>query len=111
MDLEVKVHAFEPVPEIYDGHISVYPDQTLILPSRRPPARTTRASCPSREVPSRALTLDSYVAEHNIENLGLFKVDAEASDHTVLEGAKRILDRDRPYIVCEVLYTDTEHLI
>ena len=57
------------------------------------------------------MTLDSYVAEHNIENLGLLKVDTEASDHTVLEGAKRILDRDRPYIVCEVLYTDTEHLI
>jgi hypothetical protein len=57
------------------------------------------------------LTLDSYVAEQHIENVGLLKVDAEASDHTVLEGAKRILDRDRPYIVCEVLYTDTDHLI
>ena len=57
MDLEVKVHAFEPVSEIYDflvknisvnglwniqpvkacianydGHISVYPNQTPILP-------------------------------------------------------------------------------
>ena len=57
------------------------------------------------------MTLDSYVPERNIENLGLLKVDAEASDHTVPEGAKRILDRDRPYIVCEILYTDTEHLI
>jgi FkbM family methyltransferase len=137
MDLEVKVHAFEPVLEIYDfwvknisvnglwniqpvkacitsydGHISVYPDQTPILPFQASTRkRTTRASCPSREVPSRALTLDSYVAEHDIENLGLLKVDVEASDHTVLEGAKRILDRDRPFIVCEVLYTDTEHLI
>jgi hypothetical protein len=51
------------------------------------------------------------VAEQHIENVGLLKIDEEAPDHTMLEGAKRILDRDRPYIVCEVLYTDTDHLI
>ena len=136
MNPEVKVHAFEPAPETYDflvenisvnrlgsiqpvkacitnydDHISVYPNRTPILPFQASTRKDYQSRLTPREVPSRALTLDSYVAEQHIENVGLLKVDAEASDHTVLEGAKRILDRDRPYIVCEVLYTDTDHLI
>jgi len=133
---DVKVHAFEPVPETYDflvenisvnglrniepikacitnydGKISVYPNRTPILPFQTSTRANYQSRLTPREVPSRALTLDSYVAAQHIENVGLLKIDAEASDHTVLEGAKRILERDRANIICEVLYNDTDHLI
>ena len=136
MNPKVTVHAFEPIPETYDflvenisvnglrsiqpvkacitnynGHIFVYPNRTPILPFQASTRKDYQSRMTPREVPSLALTLDSYVADQHIENVGLLKIDAEASDHTVLEGAKRILDRDRPYIICEVLYTDTDHLI
>lgn len=136
MNPKVKVHAFEPVPETYDflvenvsinglgnikpvkacitnydGHINIYPNRTPILPFQASTRKDYQSRLTPREVPARALTLDSYVDEQRIENVGLLKIDAEASDHTVLEGAKRILDRDRPHIICEVLYTDTDHLI
>ncbi len=133
---DAKVHAFEPVPETYDflvenisvneltnirpvkacianydGQISVYPNRTPILSFQASTRKDYQSRLTPREVPSQALTLDSYVAEQQIEEVGLLKIDAEASDHTVLEGAKHILERDRPLIVCEVLYTDTDHLL
>ena len=57
------------------------------------------------------MTLDSYVAKIGIKTVDLLKIDAEASDHTVLEGAREVIERYRPLIICEVLYRDTDHLL
>ena len=36
------------------------------------------------------ITLDSFVAEHNNSPVGLLKIDTEATEHLVLEGARTL---------------------
>ena len=125
-----KVYAFEPVPRIfdclkknveinklhnlqidssavtnYDGDIALYipPDA---IPSS---ASTLQGFRDASEVISvRALTIDSFVAMNNIPKVDLIKIDTEATEHTVLEGAKSVIKRDEPIIICEVLKGQTE---
>lgn len=131
---ELTVHAFEPVPETYefllvniavnllknvipvlacvtdyDGEISVYPNVSPALPFQSSTTRNYQGRTTLREISARAVTLDSYVAGHEKRKIGLLKIDAESSDHLVLEGSTEILARDKPLIICEVLYTDTDH--
>ncbi|ODS32784.1 MAG: hypothetical protein SCARUB_02104 [Candidatus Scalindua rubra] len=54
------------------------------------------------------ITLDTYVEQNNIEKVDLVKIDIEGQDHRVLQGMQRILARDEPDIICEVLYGRTE---
>jgi FkbM family methyltransferase len=53
-------------------------------------------------------TIDAYVAEQQIEQVGLVMVDLEGSELGVLRGAERVLQRDRPHLVFEIhrLYVD-----
>ena len=61
------------------------------------------------EIEVLAVTLDTYVEQNNIGRLDLVKIDVEGADHRVLQGMKRILQRDMPDIICEVLYGRTEN--
>ena len=36
------------------------------------------------------------------------KIDTKTTEHKVLEGAKNVLERDEPIIICEVLKGKTE---
>lgn len=47
--------------------------------------------------------LDELLTELGIGRVDLIKIDAEATEVEVLEGARDVLRRDRPHIVCEVL--------
>lgn len=125
-----KVYAFEPVPRIfnylkrnaeinklhnlqidssaitnYDGYITLY------IPSGAIPrdASTLKGFREASEVISvQASTIDSFVAMNNISRVDMMKIDTEATEHMVLEGAKKTLKRDEPIIICEVLKGRTE---
>ena len=51
------------------------------------------------------ITLDEYAAENLPEGMliELMKLDTEATEHYVLEGATTILSKHRPIIMCEVI--------
>lgn len=60
-------------------------------------------------VPS--VTLDTFVVQNNIDKVDLLKIDVEGIDHKVLQGMQKILARDEPDIICEVLYGRTEEAL
>jgi len=124
------VYAFEPVPRVfdylkknveinrlhnlqidssaitnYDGNISIYipPQDIPVSASTLQGFRNT-----SEVITVRALTLDTFIAVNNISRVDLIKIDTEATEHRVIEGAKTILKRDEPIIICEVLKGRTE---
>ncbi len=49
------------------------------------------------------ITLDSFCRSHNIEKIDVIKIDTEASEHLVFEGAMNMLKKARPVIFCEVI--------
>jgi FkbM family methyltransferase len=51
-------------------------------------------------------TLDIFVNEFNLQP-DLIKVDAETFDYYVLKGGEQYIKEKRPYIICEVLNTET----
>lgn len=128
-----KVYAFEPVPRIvkclkrnielnkadnlqvecsaitnYDGEITLYVPPAGIPRS----ASTAKGFRESNEAISvQALTIDSFVTLNNISKVDLIKIDTETTEPLVLEGAKNILERDEPIIICEVLKGKTEKLL
>lgn len=54
------------------------------------------------------ITLDDYVQQQQLESVQLLMIDVEGSERKVLEGARQILQRDRPVVVFEThsLYDD-----
>lgn len=50
-----------------------------------------------------AVTLDAYVAEHGVPRIDLLKIDVEGHEDAVLRGARRVLDKHRPAVLCECL--------
>lgn len=49
------------------------------------------------------LTLDRFVEQNKIGRIDLVKIDTESTEPQVLRGMIKTLQRDRPFIVCEVL--------
>lgn len=130
----VEVHAFEPVPETFeflvrniaanrlcnvkavracvtnsDGEVALHLNYSPALPLTASVLEGYRESNRTIVVP--ALTLDNYVVENNIPTVDLLKIDAEGSDHQVLEGARQVLERHKPVVICEVLYRHTDKLL
>ncbi|OHB66725.1 MAG: hypothetical protein A2V70_08210 [Planctomycetes bacterium RBG_13_63_9] len=54
------------------------------------------------------VTVDAFVADHDIPSVDLMKIDTEATEHQVLQGAVKTIQRDAPVIICEVLRGRTE---
>jgi FkbM family methyltransferase len=52
--------------------------------------------------PTPVVTLDDYVAENGIERVDFIRMDIEGAEQRALEGAKGILDRDRPHVLLEI---------
>ncbi len=62
----------------------------------------------SEEITVQAITIDSFVKQNNILKVDLLKIDTEATEHLVLEGARNVIKRDEPIIISEVLSGRTE---
>jgi FkbM family methyltransferase len=128
-----KVYAFEPVPMIldylkenvrinklhnlqtnssamtnYDGDITLYIPAGAIPTSASTLQGFRNAS---KAISVQALTIDSFVAMNNISRVDLIKIDTEATEYMVLEGAKNTMKRDEPIIICEVLKGRTERFL
>ena len=93
----------------HDGEINIYTNPSSALPFQPFVKQGYQGHETLLEIRATALTLDSYVASQDTKRVGLIKIDSEASDHFVLQRTKEILDRDKPAIICEILYTDTDH--
>ena len=48
-------------------------------------------------------TLDEFVETHGVPRVAVIKIDVEGSETDVLRGARRLLQRDRPTLIIEVL--------
>lgn len=127
------VWAFEPVPRVFDylkknveinklhnlhtisSAITNYcGDIKLYIPSDTIPisASTLKGFRNVSEIITvQGLTLDSFITMSNISRVDLIKVDTEATEHMVLEGAKNLMRRDEPIIICEVLKGRTEEFL
>lgn len=53
-------------------------------------------------------TLDDFCEENSIEKVTFIKCDVEGAEFKFFKGAEKIIDRDKPVILCEV---EGEHLI
>ena len=131
---DMDVHAFEPVPRIfdclvknaranslsnlkpvcsavtnYDGEARLYIPRSITLPFSASTQEGFREAQERIVVP--ALKLDTYVITNNIAKVDLLKIDTEGTEHEVLEGAEQILKKDKPLIICEVLWGLTESLL
>jgi FkbM family methyltransferase len=124
------VYAFEPVPRVvdclkrnvelnklhniqinpyaitnYDGEITLYiPDSAI--PTEASTHEGFRKT--TKNISVQAKTIDSFVIQNEISKVDLMKIDTEGTEHEVLEGARNILRRDEPILICEVLKGRTE---
>lgn len=121
-----KVYAFEPVPKVYErlernvalnecsniintqaavtnfaGDIPIYVPR-VDIPVSASTLKGFREGTEEFRVP--AIMLDTFAKDNHIAKLDLMKIDTEATEHDVLEGARNIIQRDEPMIICEVLY-------
>jgi len=127
------IYTFEPVPYIFNylkhnielnyfKNTIPYPfaatnfngEVNLFIPSgdlasEASTLRDFRKDVVELQVP--AIRLDSFVKKKNIEKVDLVKLDTEATEHLALEGMINTLCRDRPIIICEVLYMRTEKFL
>jgi len=126
-DSVIEVHSFEPVGRIYeyllrnierngavsirpvckvvaarDGVVPFYEPQTVMLPSSASLCQGI-AGDNRTEVMRPAIMLDTYTIEGRVGKVDLIKLDVEGAESAVFEGAKGLIARDRPVILCEVL--------
>lgn len=56
----------------------------------------------------KTITLDSFVADRNIAQVDLIKIDTEGTEDKILSKAEKTINRDRPIIICETLFKKIE---
>ena len=57
-----------------------------------------------------AVTLDDYCLTNRIQRVDLIKIDTDGHEFNILRGARRIVEKHRPYIIFEIgLYELKEH--
>lgn len=62
----------------------------------------THGESPALDIRVPVRPLDAIVAEENLPRVDLVKIDVEGFEMRVLEGARTLLDRCQPLIVCEL---------
>jgi FkbM family methyltransferase len=88
------------------GTIDLFIPPGLSLPFGASTLESFRS--PGERLPVRAVQLDEFVTGRGIERVELLKLDTEGTEPRVLAGARALLARDEPWIVCEVLHGLTE---
>jgi len=129
-DAHRAVYAFEPVPRVAgllrrNAELNGLPnlrveecavadsggEAMLFVPRDAVPVAASlvsgyRPDC--EEIRVRALTLDEFVRERGIARVDVLKIDVETAEPRVWAGAKKLLRRDRPPVLCECLtYQET----
>jgi FkbM family methyltransferase len=126
------VHALEPLPSnfqileevvrhnrlpdvrLHELALSDTPGRGTLYVPRAGAANTRDASivedfrddCDAIDVP--VTTLDAFAEDHGLAGIDLIKIDVESAEYLVLAGGEKVLDRDRPVLLCEVLRGTTE---
>ena len=90
----------------HDGTIDLFVPPGDSLPLGASTLATFRT--PGTRLAVAALRLDTFVRQHHVERVDLVKIDTEGTEPSVLAGARELLERDQPWIVCEVLHGLTE---
>ena len=122
-----RIHAFEPVPAIYERlkasvqanalhNISVQQsavsDKTGRVEFYVPvdSAAFTLSASMNRDFRQQSIivnvectTIDEYARKAKLDRIDLIKLDTESTEHLVLRGASGTLNNSQPLIVCEVL--------
>ncbi len=134
---KIRVVAFEPVAEIYSGllrnialnHVEGRVDcENLALASVSGPAKLYLPKAPGRDLEAtgtlsaeswqvrqgapaaqvQAVRFDEYESQHPMR-VDFIKIDVEDFEADVLAGMERVIRRDRPFVVCEILPRNREH--
>src|SRR5262249_27178221 len=100
------VEALAAAAAAFDGTIELNLPPGESLPLGASALGGHRAAGRSVAVP--ALTLDRLVGERAPGPVDVIKLDPEGTEPHVLGGARGVIARDRPWIVCEVLHGLTE---
>jgi FkbM family methyltransferase len=128
------VRAFEPVPGIFeflrrnasingfssivsecaaladfDGEIEIHVPDSNTFPTGSSSIVGYRRS--SEAIRSPAVRLDSYARKNRLTRLDLLKIDTEATEPKVIDGAQQTIRRFRPWMICEVLAGTTEQAL
>lgn len=127
-----QVHAFEPIPELYErlrknvalnrlSHVTCVPSAagrvdgparffrgTDAVPSCSSLSRTfAQVHCSSvHEIEVPVVRLDTYASRQGIQTVELLKIDTESTEPDVLAGMPLLLERSHPHIICEVFAGD-----
>lgn len=122
-----RVHAFEPVPFIYEmlranirlndltnveavpivvadatGETTFFVTHTRVgIPTDSSSAAGFRRQVDEIRLPT--ITLDEYARRATLSRIDLLKIDAEATECRVIAGAANLLHDHRPLVICEVL--------
>jgi FkbM family methyltransferase len=89
-----------------EGTIDLFVPPGMSLPFGASTLDTFRS--PGERLPVRAVQLDAFATARGIARVDLLKLDTEGTEPSVLAGAREVLARDEPWIVCEVLHGMTE---
>lgn len=117
------IYTFEAVPENYEllkktmqlNHISNYVAERVALGAETGTqimhvcgsgsSSTEREGITFREdVQVPVITLDEYVQQHEIKNIGLIKVDIEGSEPEFLKGAKKTICEQKPILLLSIYH-------
>ena len=61
-------------------------------------------------ITSRVFTLDSYADKIGASAIDIIKIDAETSEPRILKEAQNVLRKYEPWVICEVLFNDTDDM-
>ncbi|MGB5596433.1 MAG: FkbM family methyltransferase [Crocosphaera sp.] len=126
-DETIKIYAFEPVPVVfsrlkdniqlnkisniqpintainnYDGLVNLLIKQhDLSMPTL---SRITSSSNQKslETITVKSLKIDTFVTRNDICQVDLIKIDIEGAEAKAIEGAKDVIQRDKPIIICEI---------
>jgi len=93
----------------YNGKINLYVPKSRMLPSSASTLKGFKAASYVLEVP--AIKLDAYCKKRRLRDVDLIKIDTEATEHLVIEGALETIMENQPIIICEVLKNRTEKFL